>query len=167
MSFVSPVGKRAAQTRCFRNALSGAELAQRDARGQRMSPPGVEAAEGIRTLDVQLGKQASCAISLCKDKWLRRRTALGDRLGVVNPGIIVRRCPPSTKTVGGWVIDNQTSVLKTEPPKEHVLDWLQPFDRDTRDVTGSSLLRVSVHGKRLRENTNQWSISFSVSLVAP
>jgi len=40
----------------FRNALTEAELAQRDARGQRLSPPGVEAAEGIRTLDVQLGK---------------------------------------------------------------------------------------------------------------
>ena len=101
MSFVSPVGKRAAQTRCFRNALSGAELAQRDARGQRMSPPGVEAAEGIRTLDVQLGKRTCRALSLCKDKWLRYRNALGDQLGAGNPATIVCHWPPLTNRLGG------------------------------------------------------------------
>ena len=103
MSLVSPVGKTAAQTRGFRNALTWAELAQRDAKGQRLSPLGIEAAEGIRTLDVQLGKRTSCSLRLFKDKCLRRRATLGDQLGVGIPGVIVHRWALNRATgeVGG------------------------------------------------------------------
>ena len=94
MSLVSPVGKTAAQTKCSHNALTGAELAQREARGQRVSPPGVKAAEGIRTLDVQLGKRICRALSLCKDKCLRRRATLGDQLGAGNLSVVVHHWPP-------------------------------------------------------------------------
>ena len=94
MSLVSPVGKTAAQVRGLRNALTGAELAQKDARGQRVSPLGVEAADEIRTHDVQLGKRTCRSLSLCKDKWLRRGNTLGDQLGAsgsrgLRPGVHV------------------------------------------------------------------------------
>ena len=46
------------EKRGFRKSLTGAELANTDARRQRLSPPGVKAGDRIRTDDVQLGKLA-------------------------------------------------------------------------------------------------------------
>ena len=58
MPLVTAVGRMDPETRRSRNALTGAELAQKDAKGQRLSPLGVKAGERIRTADVQLGKLA-------------------------------------------------------------------------------------------------------------
>ncbi len=58
MPSVATVGKIAAQTTCFHKALTEVELADKDAKGQRVSSLGVKAGERIRTADVQLGKLA-------------------------------------------------------------------------------------------------------------
>ena len=58
MPLLSTAGKTAAPRRWCHKALTGAELPNKDARRQRVSSPGVKAGEGIRTLDVQLGKLA-------------------------------------------------------------------------------------------------------------
>jgi len=48
----------------LRKALTGTELADKDAKGQRVSSLGGKAGEGIRTLDVQLGKRTHLTLIL-------------------------------------------------------------------------------------------------------
>ena len=72
-----------------------------------------KAGEGIRTLDVQLGKRPCDALSLCLIKHLRLGDTLGDQLGASRPpvgptrslarsqrqiGQEVNGCPASTST---------------------------------------------------------------------
>ncbi len=56
MSLLLPIGKMAHDTSRSRKALTGAELAEKDAKGRRLSLLDVKAGERIRTADVQLGK---------------------------------------------------------------------------------------------------------------
>ena len=57
MAKMSTIGRTARQTTRSRNALKCRELAQKDAKRQRMSSLGEKAGERIRTADVQLGKR--------------------------------------------------------------------------------------------------------------
>jgi hypothetical protein len=58
MPVLSTAGQMVAPRRWCHKALTGAELENKDARRQRLSPHGVKAGDRIRTDDVQLGKLA-------------------------------------------------------------------------------------------------------------
>ena len=53
---MSAIGRTERDTTQSRIALTCPELAENDARGQRLSSPGMKAGERVRTADVQLGK---------------------------------------------------------------------------------------------------------------